>query len=379
MPDIDLSTLTPRDQDPADSLVVMKEGSPDEMGLVPRGRFQSAQIVTAAPATDQANWSPAGFNVATSFIKAQPTTNCFLTGLVAGAADRVVTIWNDSDFVICIERESGASTAANRIRAISLGSVWLLPHETVQLRYSATLSRWLVMDQSRDVFASFLRGSLFLPSTTSGIEAIGRGALSTTATVSTTGAAASPANDMEEYGFFQITNSTAAGTSSVRHASSYYFRGNTANRQGFFHSGLVRFNALGATGALRAGMTTSVAGIASLSAVITNCLLLGVDAGQTTLRLFRGDAAAGTPVDLGANFPAPSATAVYEYCFFCPPNAAIARYMVRRLDSRFVVEGTFTTSIPSNTANLGHRIEVFVGATAAANTMQAGHLLTVGL
>jgi len=379
MADIDLSTLTPRDQDPADSLVVMKEGSPDSMGLVPRARFQSAQIVTDAPATDQANWSPAGFDAATAVIKAQPTTNCFLTGLAAGAPDQVVMLWNDSDFMICLERESTASTAANRIRAISLGSVWLLPHESVTLRYNATLSRWQVIAQSCDVFASFLRGSLFLPSTGTGVAAFGRGALSTTATVSTTGSASSPATDLQEYGLFQVTNSTASGSSSVRHASLYYLRGDTTHRHGVFHTGLVRFNTLGATGALRAGLCNTANALGGQTTGLAHCLMVGVDAGMTTLRVFRGDASPATPIDLGANFPAPSASAVYEYCFFCPSNTSVVRYMVRRLDSRFVAEGTLTTGLPGNTQQLGHRLEIGVGATASANTAQAGHLLTVGL
>lgn len=45
MADIDLSTLTPRDEDVADKIVVMKEGAPDTMGLVPVQRF----FVTSNP------------------------------------------------------------------------------------------------------------------------------------------------------------------------------------------------------------------------------------------------------------------------------------------------------------------------------------------
>ena len=52
MPDIDLSTLTPRQQDAADSLVVMKEGAPDTMGLlsslIQKERNQSGTAYTVA-------------------------------------------------------------------------------------------------------------------------------------------------------------------------------------------------------------------------------------------------------------------------------------------------------------------------------------------
>ena len=100
---------------------------------------------------------------------------------------------------------------------------------------------------------------------------------------------------------------------------------------------------------------------------------------MTNLRIFNGNAAAGTPTDLGANFPTPSATAAYDYAFYAPPNAAFVRYMVRRLDSRFVAEGSLTANIPVNTTALGQRLEIAVGATATASTAQAAYLLTRGL
>jgi hypothetical protein len=338
-------------------------------------------LVTAAPATDQADWAPSGLGAGTGTIKAQPTTNSFLTGLTAGATDQTVTIWNDSAFVICLERESGASTAANRFSFISLGSLWLLPNQSVSLRYSATSSRWVVTSQSRDVFGLGPRMSLTLPGSGTAIQAMGGPAIGTTATISNANASSTPTNDFTEVCNFQISNSTAAGTSSVRHANQLAFlRGATTGRQGFFHAGSVRFTAMGATsGAVRSGMTSSNAALTTLNNALTQCLLIGAQTADTNLRIYSGDAAAGTPVNLGANFPTPSATAAYEYCFYCPSNTAVVRYMVRRLDSRFVAEGTLTTNIPTTTTPLGHRLEIMVGATAVANTAQAAYLLTMGL
>ena len=100
---------------------------------------------------------------------------------------------------------------------------------------------------------------------------------------------------------------------------------------------------------------------------------------MTTLRIFSGSGTAGTPIDLGANFPVPSATAEYEYFFYAPPAAAFVRYLVRRLDSHFVAEGTLSANIPVNTTALGARMEGVVGATAATVTVQAPHLLVLGL
>ena len=152
------------------------------------------------------------------------------------------------------------------------------------------------------------------------------------------------------------------------------------NRQGFLAAGLVRFDANAtATGAVRAGMTSSTAVLTALNAALTQCLLIGADTSMTTLRIFFGDGTAGTPIDLGANFPCPSATAEYEYYFYAPPNTASVRYLVRRIDSHFVAQGTLSANIPTNTTALGQRLEVSVGLTAATCTAQASRLSTVGL
>jgi hypothetical protein len=336
-------------------------------------------VIAAAPATDQFNWNPAGFDAHTGLIKAQPTTNSFITGIVAGAADQEIELQNDSAFLICIERESATSTAANRIRSNGLTSIWLLPNETITLRYSATLARWLVVAQSKDVYAPAAASQLFQPNTTTSVQTVGQALATVTATISNTGPPGT-ASEFDEYGHFNGTNSTASGTSSVRSGAAYYLRGNNADRRGFLHVGMVRFTALGATGAVRAGMLGSTAVSTTLNASLTNCLLLGADAGMTNLRIFYNDASgAAAAVDLGANFPTPGATAAYEYAFYAPAGQTYVRYMVRRLDTRFVAEGSLLADLPVNTTALAARVEAMVGATAVANTWQCARLLTVGL
>lgn len=336
-------------------------------------------LVTAAPATDQADWAPSGFDAGTGTIYMQPTTNCFLTGLSAGAAGQNVTLINASDFVICVERESGASTAANRFDESSFGSIWIMPQESILARYSATVSRWVVRNQSFDPRIVDGRTSLFVPGTGAVPSVSGIGSSAITATASTISPTATPTNDFEEYGNIQVTNGTASASASVWNATALFMRGASTGRQGFFHNGLVRFPSLGATGAVHAGVIASTGAITTQNGVQVNCLFLGADGGMTNLRIFNGNAAAGTPTDLGANFPTPSATAAYEYAFYAPPNTASVQYMVRRLDSRFVVQGTLTSNIPVNTTALGQRIGVMVGAKAVANTTQAAYLLTRGL
>lgn len=339
-----------------------------------------ATLITAAPASDQSNWNPSGFGSGVGTIKLQPTTNSFISGIAAGATDQELKLVNDSDFVVCLCREDGSSTATNRFVQNSVPSVWLLPQETVSLRYSATLSRWVPISMSKDIFLLGPRSQFILPATTTTVSFMGAGAQTGTATVSTITTPASPTSEFLEALRTQFTNSTANGTSSVRSNQLQFMRGATAGRQGFFHTAMVAFTAMGAaSGAVRAGMTSSTAVSTTLNAALTQCLLIGADTSMTNLRIFYGDGTAGTPVDLGANFPAPSGTAFYEYCFYAPPASSFVRYMVRRLDTRFVAEGSLTSNIPTNTTALGQRIEVMVGATAAANTAQMAHLITVGL
>jgi len=335
-------------------------------------------LVTAAPSSDQADWAPSGFGAGTGTIKAQPTSNCFLTGITAGATDQKILLVNDSDYVICVEGESGASTAANRFRKRPR-TMWILPQQSMSFRYSATSSRWVFVSESLPLYLVDHRGHFIVGHTGSTPGGIGVPGALGTATISTINLAATPTDDFLEHHSLQVTNSTAAGTSSVRDQTQPVMRGASANRQGFFHAGMVRFTALGVTGAVRAGMMASTAVSTTLNNATTNCLLLGAQTTDTNLRVYSGDAAAGTPVDLGANFPAPHATASYEYCFYAPTNSSFVRYMVRRLDTRFVASGSLTSNLPVNTTALGMRVEIMVGATATASTAQAAYLYTQGL
>jgi hypothetical protein len=337
-----------------------------------------ASLITAAPSTDQADWNPAGFGAGVGTIKMQPTTNVFLTGLAAGAADQEVTLINDSSFVVCIEPESSASAAANRFAKV-LRTKWVLPQTSITFRYSATTLRWMFVSQIFEIGTVNARMQAFAPNTTTSIITLGAPASANTATLSTIAPSGTPTNDFLEYGATQVTNSTASGTSSIRSSTAIWMRGATASRQGFFHTGCVRFTALGATGAVRAGLLASTGTSTTLNAALTNCLLIGAQTADTTLKVYFASGSAGTPIDLGANFPCPNANAAYEYCFYAPPGSSSVQYMVRRLDTRFVAQGTLTTTIPVNTTALGQRLEVMVGATAVANTAQMAFMLTQGL
>lgn len=338
----------------------------------------AASVITSAPSSDQADWSPSGFDTSNAVIKAQPTTNSFITGLVAGSTDQEVTIFNDSAFVMCFEAESSASTAANRF-ARTPYTLFLLPYQSITFVYSGSLSRWVMRSQSLPVEPGGVNAEAFIPGTGSTIQVIGRGTVITSTTISMGNPTATPTTEFQEYGYIQGSTATANGAVSMRSNFTGWMRGATANRQGFVYTARCRFTAASATAAGRAGVINTTSAQTGQNSALTHCLFLGADAGNTNLKIFMSDASAGTPVDLGANFPFPSATADYEVLFYCPPNASYARYMVKRLDTRYVAEGSITANLPGNTQALGQRVEAAVGATGATSTWQAGHSLIMGL
>ncbi|MBK9496884.1 MAG: hypothetical protein IPO08_20725 [Xanthomonadales bacterium] len=332
-------------------------------------------VVSQAPASNQQDWTITGRTSYTTVITTN-TTNSFLGGVTGGASGDVLHVVNGSgDTMLWLVHDDPGSTAANRFN-LHRSSAFIPPGETATFVYNATASRWALLSMSINMMDVTEKTQMFVPNTGTTVTTIGIGASSSTATLSTITPTATPTNDFTEDSATQVTNSAASGSSDVRATIAKFMRGATTGRQGIFFNARVRFTALGATGGVAVGLTSSTAAINTQPSANTNVIYIGANGGQTTLRAICRDGAAGTPVDLGANFPVPSATAAYEVCFFCPSNVAKVNYMVRRLDTDFKTEGTFTTNLPSNTLLMGHRINVMVGATATASTAQFNRLLT---
>jgi hypothetical protein len=341
----------------------------------PAGGGGGVTVLTVAPtATEQANWAPAGFSAGSAdyLIRMQPTGPTWITGLTAGGAFQRVTLYNDSAFLIALVHEAG-STAANRF-STRRKTVWLLPNESADLVYDATDSRWAVVGSTYDKFDINPAMSMICAAGAA-TPSVYNVAVTNTATVAAVAANTTPTDDFNEQLAMSATNSTASGSAGTFATSGLFARGATTGRGGILMLGQALFSALGATGGVMAGLTSSTAAITAQPSTLTNCMLLGANGGQTTLRIFNGNAAAGTPVDLGANFPVPSATATYEYAFHLPANSTTGYYMVRRLDSHFVAAGSVANS-PVNTTLVGPRSTVMVGATAVANTLQYTYMVT---
>lgn len=84
---------------------------------------------------------------------------------------------------------------------------------------------------------------------------------------------------------------------------------------------------------------------------------IGADAVDTELQIFCNDGSGtATKFDCGSNFPARSTTAVYELDLYCPRGGASIFCRVIRVDTGDITETTFSTNLPTTTANgLGMR------------------------
>jgi hypothetical protein len=335
--------------------------------------------ITAVPALNQTDWSPTGWNDAQPNravrIKAQPASVSFIGGLAGGAAGRLAIIENDSTGLIGLLNEDASSTAANRFSALCCECLWLLPQQAVTLIYDGVNLRWQLASQTYDVRTQDARSALILPSTGTGVLSIGQNT-SNTATLSTV-APVGNGNEFTGRPSTQITNATASGSSDVRSAQLNWFRGSVARRAGFFFNAPFRITAASATGGAMVAMSSSSAAITTVPSATNNTIYAGIGtAGQTTMRVGARDGTAATEIDLGANFPVPNATAVYEVSFMAMPATTRVLYAVRRLDSRAVAGGELTANLPSQTTALGPRANVMVGGTAAATTLAFNWMLT---
>jgi hypothetical protein len=80
-----------------------------------------------------------------------------------------------------------------------------------------------------------------------------------------------------------------------------------------------------------------------------NIIGMGWDSGDANMSIMHNDATGtATKIDLGANFPRPSAdrTKAYEIALFCPPNANWVGYLVADLATGAIAEGIITTDLP---------------------------------
>jgi hypothetical protein len=171
--------------------------------------------------------------------------------------------------------------------------------------------------------------------------------------------------------FNYATLGVAGNSAGWYHAISQFWRGNNQNLGGFWlQIRRLYFPVVVADQRVFVGLTASAAALGSAlePTAIDNSIGVGIrgNAGtsDTTLRIFRKDAAAApTPIDLGANFPI-NATDDYDIDFVCPPNGTTIYYFVTNNRTGNTANGSFTTNLVASNTFLTPRVYVSNGASA---------------
>jgi len=175
------------------------------------------------------------------------------------------------------------------------------------------------------------------------------------------------ASQLRRIGYSTGTSSgTGAG---IRGSYLQWWRGNASGLGGFLMATRFLISAITTNGRWFVGMagTTSLLSNANPS-TFTNIVGIGIDSGQTTIRVLYNDASGtASSIDLGSNFPANNTSAVYELYLYTPSNGDRFYYYIRRLDVFYEVSGELTTDIPANTQLLAPHLWINNGSDSSAN------------
>ena len=117
----------------------------DDHGIITsRVRFAGELAVTLS--ATQNNWNPTGLATLSTLEIDLSGGNQAITGIVAQPAGTFLWLIHVGvASQININHESGSSTDVNRIINRSAATLVLDPNESCSLRYSGTLSRWVVL------------------------------------------------------------------------------------------------------------------------------------------------------------------------------------------------------------------------------------------
>jgi hypothetical protein len=204
------------------------------------------------------------------------------------------------------------------------------------------------------------------------ITAIGAGSLTATGTATTANVATTNIHTYARRVEFLVTTAATTAVAGWRNPTAMWSIGAAIAGQGGFHH-ITRWGpATGvATTTNRAfvGMTNSTAAPTDVEpSSITNMCGMGWDAADTNIQFMYRGAGAVTKVDLGANFPVPTAdrTKLYEIVMFALPGTTQSlSYRVVDLGTGATATGTITTGLPTTTTLLTPRGWMSVGGTSS--------------
>jgi hypothetical protein len=305
MADIDLALLTPRDQDLADLFVVMKEGSPDAMGLLNRLVELGLKAVATPSAPAAGGLKLFGRGVAGRLLPAIIGPSGLDTSLQPYLAR------NKIGYAL----PTGNAATVNTLGIVLTGAG------------TATAKNWASTNRYTK-----MRGVEYLITTAS-----------TTALVGFRGGAAQ----------FTI-GSNAAGDGGFHFVCRW---------------GPATGVATATTRAFVGMSTSVGAGTDVEPSSRTGQVGMGWDAADTNIQFMHNDASGvSTKIDLGPSFPVPTAdrTDVYEIAMFSPPGTTQSvTYEITNLNTGAVATGTVTTDLPSTTTGLNPFASFSVGGTSS--------------
>lgn len=165
--------------------------------------------LTVTPSANQDNYNPTGLQYA-NILRVNASASLKLTGLAGGIEGRQIQIINvATDYLLWLENENTASSAANRFTLPQGFPAFLMPGDSITLIYDDTADRWRVKEWPSQGPAMGL--TLF----TDGVENLG------TSIVNGTGASAQSGNYLPNtterpLGVWQLdTGTTATGRAGI--------------------------------------------------------------------------------------------------------------------------------------------------------------------
>jgi len=340
MADIDLAPLAARARDPADQVVVVREGAPgtEEMGKIAIGDF-------LGPVPGPAN----------RLLFAGPG------GVPAGAADVQV----DGGQLRLPVIATPAAPAAGGLKLYGANLA-----QRSDLAFATALGREYLLETShtRKALALWRASGNAAADTLEGIAVTGQG--------TSTAVAATVTNfrTMMKWREWLVTVAATTAIASLRGHAQQYAVGGAAAGQGGFCFTCVFSPATGVANAshrLLVGMRNSNgAPIDAEPSAGTNTAFIGYDAADAHFQMMHNDGAGiCTKIDLGAAFPVPTAdrTKAYRVTIYSPPGPVqLVGYLLEDLETNARASGVVTTDLPAVWSLLCPYAQISVGGVSSA-------------
>lgn len=177
---------------------------------------------------------------------------------------------------------------------------------------------------------------------------------------------------------FLVTTASTTAVAGTRDAANFFTIGGASANQGGFMLRLIAGPATGvsvASSRFFMGIGLNAAPTDVEPSSTANIVGFGYDSVDANLNLMHRGAGAVTKVDLGANFPVPTAdrAALYQIFLNSPPGTTqIVYWAIWNLSNGAIATGTINTNLPTAATLLARRIYSSVGGTSSVIGVAVG-------